>query len=116
MIKSIKVCLFLFVLTTASCSKHQELIPDTVLKRDKLVLILCDMHLLEAQVQMSNYNQNDSTKLLVASAYKDVFLKNKVDAKQFQRSYEYYQVRPELMSEIYKEVLTELSRRQASVK
>jgi hypothetical protein len=116
MIKFTNACLLLFVLTTASCSKHQELIPDTVLKRDKLVLILSDMHMLEAQAQMSNYNQNDSTKLIVASAYKAVFLKNKVDAKQFQRSYEYYQVRPELMSEIYKEVLTELSRRQADVK
>jgi hypothetical protein len=116
MIKFIQICLFLFVITLTSCSKNQEVIPDAVLKRDKMVLILSDMHLLEAQAQMSNYNQNDSTKLIVASAYKDIFLKNKVDAKKFQRSYEYYQVRPELMSEIYKEVLTELSRRQASGK
>jgi hypothetical protein len=116
MIKFIQICLFLFVITLTSCSKNQEVIPDAVLKRDKMVLILSDMHLLEAQAQMSNYNQNDSAKLIVASAYKDIFLKNKVDAKKFQRSYEYYQVRPELMSEIYKEVLTELSRRQASGK
>jgi Domain of unknown function (DUF4296) len=114
MIKFIKVCLFLFVITLGSCSKNQEVIPDSVLKKEKMVLILSDLHLLEAQVQMSNYNQNDSTKLIVASAYKDIFLKNKVEAKQFQRSYEYYQVRPELMSEIYKDVITELSRRQAS--
>jgi hypothetical protein len=111
---TIKVSLFLLMFSVFACTKNKEVIPDSILKKEKMILILSDIHLLEAQVQMTNLNQNDSTKLIVTSAYKDIFLKNKVDAQQFQRSYQYYQVKPELISEIYSEVLTELSRRQAS--
>lgn len=100
--------LFFFI----SCSKGEKKIPQGILKEEKMVELLVDIHLAQAAVNLSNFGQsnlpNDFEKLK-----KDIYSKHQISKEKFLESFTYYTNHPEKFDKIYGDVITELSRQQA---
>src|SRR6187549_2442590 len=95
----------------AACSKKPVDIPQDIIAKDSMVVILTDVHLAEAVLQLKNLSRNDSTKLVAVGYYQWVFDKNKITPEQFNRSFDFYVRQPELMTTMYDSVITRLSAR-----
>ena len=97
-----------------SCSKKEEKIPENILPKEKMIPIMVDVHLAEAKIQSNNLSMTDSTKKIAAGYYKNVFEKNKITEQQFRESFLYYSRHLDLLNKIYEEVISELSKKQAT--
>lgn len=112
-IYSVPLCLcVLFVfLFFFSCSKKEEKIPAGIISKEKMVQLLVDYHLAEAQTQF--HSTTDDAKTLKQSYYKFIFAKHKTDYNKLKKSFDFYSSHPEIFSKIYDDVITELSKKQA---
>ncbi len=106
----------IYLLFTA-CSGTQEIkIPDNVLSKEKMTQVMINIHLMEASMNLTGGNPNKID--LAGSSVPlniDVLKKNNITKKQFDESFSFYTNNPELLSEIYQNVLNELSKMQAEV-
>ena len=113
-----KKLFYLFIcLLFMACSGSLEIkIPDNVLSKDKMTQVMMDIHLMEASINLSGGNPK---KIDLAGSNVplniDVLKKNNITKKQFDDSFSFYTHNPELLSEIYQNVLNELSKMQAEV-
>lgn len=105
-------CLMLLI----ACSKSAEKIPDDLIKREKLIPLLADLQYTEAIIQLKNLSYTDSTKAIAYGHYKYVLEKHKVTSEEFTTTFDWYKNHPKEMSELYKEVLTQLSKDAATKK
>ena len=64
-------------ITFISCSKKEEKIPENILSKEKMIAVMVDVQVAEASIQNRNLNMTDSTKLIAAGFYKNLFQKNK---------------------------------------
>lgn len=111
-----KICLLLLMsITIFSCSKKTEKIPADVLSQKKMIEVLTDIQIAEAGIQLRNSTPSDSVSSLAISEYKYVFEKNHITDSIFKKSFSYYTLHPDIMSDMYKEVITTLSKRQAEL-
>lgn len=99
-----------------SCSPSEEKVPDNLIKREQLIPLLADLQYAEAIIQLKNLSYTDSTKAIAYGHYKDVLEKHHISAEQFTETFEWYKKHPKEMSELYKEVLTQLSKDAATKK
>ena len=107
---------FACVMTIISCNKSQEKIPDNLIAREKLIPLLADLQYTEAIIQLKNLSYTDSTKIIAYGNYKYVLAKHKISPKDFTTTFDWYKNHPKEMSELYKEVLTQLSKDAATKK
>ncbi len=103
-------------LTFFSCNKSQEKIPDNLIQREKLIPLLADLQYVEAIIQLKNLSYTDSTKVIAYGNYKYILEKHKITPEQFTSTFDWYKNHPKEMSELYKEVLTQLSKDAATKK
>ena len=106
--------IYLFVIMTmtgillSSCHEQQESIPDNVLKPDKMVLVMTDIHLIEAVLSSSNIPR-DSCFFLFSLYKKDLYKKYNISDSTYQLSFDYYTMHPALIDKIYERVIDSLS-------
>jgi hypothetical protein len=107
------VCLtaFLFCVFLISCSKKEEKIPAGIISRDTMVQVMVDLHIAEAHAQFNT--AFDDKKSLKQAYYKFVFKKYKINADVLMKSWAFYASHPEILSKIYEDVITGLSKKQA---
>lgn len=109
----ILVLVVLVVLAVACESqKETEAIPVNVIPKEKMVSLMVNVHLAEAALNLNYLTDN---KVKSSDAYNTIFNTLGVSPEQYEQSLKYYTGQPELMMEIYDEVLNELSKMQASV-
>jgi len=96
-----------------ACSKPEVKIPEDVIPRDSMIVVLADIHLIEATIQLKGLGRNDTLKEEAYGRYRYVFNKHKVTTSQFRKSLEYYRSEPEFFQKMYDEVITRLSVEQA---
>jgi hypothetical protein len=110
------VGLFFGVFLFFSCSNKKEVvIPSDVLSIEKMADILVEFQLIEAAVNLNVANYNN--KLVEGSVpiKNTVFKNNKMAKEIYDKSFDFYTKNPKLLVEIYKLVLTNLSKMQAAV-
>ena len=106
------ILIFLSLIFIA-CESNEVSIPDDVIDREEMVLILADIHIAEAT---SNYKLlNDSVKTNINIYYSDIFKKHNITSEQYKTSYDFYLEHPQLFNRMYDEVINELSRRQTEI-
>ena len=105
--------LFLCGITLTSCSKKEEKIPKNILSKEKMIAVMVDVQMAEASIQNRSLSITDSTKLIAAGYYKNLFEKNKITEQQFRESFLYYSHHLDLLNKIYEEVIYEMSKMQA---
>src|SRR4051794_38303754 len=112
----VNICLFLSVLFSA-CGENEEKkapIPPNILKKETMISILVDMHILEAASSFRLLA--DSSRFVSPVPYQNEILKKYgTNKKNFMESLKYFADNYEEFEAIYDEVIDELSRRQAAV-
>ncbi len=112
-----KLLLFFLCIWFVSCSDDKAtMIPEGVLAKEKMALVMTDMHLLEASMNLNISNAiADNKSSDMEKRAMNVLKKNGITKQQFETSFAFYTSKPELLSEVYKEVVVELSKLQAKV-
>ncbi|MEW6468070.1 MAG: DUF4296 domain-containing protein [Bacteroidota bacterium] len=111
-----KKILFIFsALLLCSCGgEKKEPVPAHVLAHDQMVKLLKDMHIAEGESGIRTMeNINDPAGDTVN--YQEIFKKNGIQKWQYDSSMMYYSTRPELLNEIYDQVISELEDGKKSV-
>jgi hypothetical protein len=114
LLKSVFFCFLILSLTACgNKSGNPEMkIPTTLLSKEQMTLILCDMHLLEAAVNLRTA-QNQTASKKDTLIYSDIFKKQGTTYEIFQENFKYYASQPVLLSKIYDEVIIDLTRKEA---
>jgi len=86
--------------------------PEPLLSKEQMVLILTDLHLLEASVNLRNA-QNQATSKKDTLLYSDIFKKHATSYEVFQQNFRYYASQPVVLSQLYDEVIIDLTRKEA---
>jgi hypothetical protein len=94
-----------------SCSKKPVDIPETVLSREEMVSVLVDIHLAQALVGINQFN--DSLHYNLNDYLSSVFQMHHLTREKYARSLEFYTDHPELLDEMYADVINELSKKQS---
>ena len=81
-----------------------------ILKKEELVPVLVDIHLAQTVVGMNQVNDSSHYSVTDYSAY--IFKIHGIKKETYDSSLSFYTAHPELLDEIYQEVINELSRKQ----
>jgi len=100
-----------FVLIFSSCVKKSVEIPKGVLTREELVPVLVDIHLGQAAVGIQQARDSMRFSMADYSAY--IFRAHHITKDQYAQSLSFYSNHPEMLNDIYQEVINELSRKQS---
>ena len=107
--------LFLFCFALVSCNQDKTVvIPDSVLSEEKMAAVLVDVHLLEATLNIGSFSKDNITKDAMAPKT-DILKKHSLTKEQYDESFTFYARNPQLLTEVYLKVLSELSKMQSQV-
>ena len=107
-----KTVIPIILFTLFACNEAVETIPDNVLSKEDMVSVMVDVQLIEAALSI---NQSEEAKETAYYNYDSVLKQHNLSKEKFDESFKYYSEHPELMEQIYEEMLSELSKRQAEV-
>ena len=96
-----------FLLTCSNQETRRQNIlipPDSLISREKLVLILADIHMIDAAITAANKRRNDTTGMSQAY-YQVIFDKYRITRNSLQKNLDFYKQDPEDFSMIYDEVV-----------
>ncbi|TGE06507.1 DUF4296 domain-containing protein [Hymenobacter fodinae] len=95
-----------------ACQKPEDVAPPSkLLPQDKMVSVLVNIHILEAQVDASAL-PSDSARALFLQQKKELFKRYGVTDSSFRQSYRYYAVHDKDLDDIYKIVIDSLGKRE----
>jgi hypothetical protein len=109
-----KLIPFLLILL-AGCKQPLPDIPSDVLPTEKMVKIIADMHIADAVAETKKAQEGKDNVALTNEYYKQIYKIHNVSEEDFKRSYKFYEDNPGWMDQVYKGVITELSKKQAEV-
>ncbi|TGD79744.1 DUF4296 domain-containing protein [Hymenobacter wooponensis] len=111
--KNTFLCLLLVLCSfLTACQKPEDVAPPSkLLPQEKMVSLLVNIHILEAQVDASAL-PSDSARALFLQQKKDLFKRFDVTDSTFQQSYRYYAVHDKDLDDIYKTVIDSLGKRE----
>ena len=95
---------FLFLLILFSCSEKQN-IDKNIIPKEQFTNILEKIHLAESEFQLNRINNTERYKNKLASDYQEIFSEYNVSKTDFENTLQYYSERPELLENIYEEIL-----------
>jgi hypothetical protein len=115
LLKKISTCCFvLFALSISpSCSKKPVTIPTGILTKEELVPVLVDVHLAQSVIDMNRLRDTSGYTLYDYSTF--IFKANHISKEKYDSSMAFYTGHPELLEEIYQDVINELSKKQSEV-
>ena len=103
------------LLAAAACQRPEEPPrPAELLSPARMVVVLADLHLLEARVENSRLPPNSARALYLAQQ-KDLLWNREITDSAFQRSYRYYGIHGKDLSDIYAGVIDTLKARAAKL-
>ena len=100
--------LLLAVVVLFSCDKEHIEKPDKLIKKDRMIEMLVDIHMAESTFNHLRYDslvKNSSS----ANFYYSILEKYEVPDSVFERSFIYYAGQPRLFEKMYREVMNVLS-------
>lgn len=103
---------FLLFTIFFSCT-NEEKIPDYVISEDKMVEVLVDMELKQAEIKYK-IAQGDSTVKNYTPEFEKTLKNHNLTFKQFNKNLDYYCSKPLIMQELYIQVIELLSEKQSS--
>ncbi|HQT23567.1 MAG: hypothetical protein B7X86_00490 [Sphingobacteriales bacterium 17-39-43] len=97
--KVIKI-LFLFVPLLFACG--QDKIPEDIIDRKKMILIMADLHTMDGY--MSTIIYNDTIRKNSKNLYATVYKTHKTTPALYEKSLKYYSMKPALLDTMYNSV------------
>jgi hypothetical protein len=99
----------------AACTSDENMPPADVLPKEKMVLILGDIHLAESGVSSQELGR-DTSVFLYRALEKQVFEKHGVSQADFLKSYQWYSEHVKAYKELYVTVVDSLNAKSPVVK
>ncbi|WP_306641079.1 DUF4296 domain-containing protein [Sanyastnella coralliicola] len=106
------IVLFLFLFACAA--ETEEGYPEDILPRDQFVEIMVDVQLVEA-VGKQKMIRTDDPRLKLAGYYQETFDKHNTNDSIFFKTYDWYYAHPEMMVEVYDEVIIRLTEMESQL-
>ena len=94
-----------------SCTSEEKP-PEHTISKEKMALILTDIHVAESRVTKLQLKSLDSSLMIFNKLKADIWKKHKVDTLNYRNSYSYYMSHPKQMSEIYEKVNKDIELRE----
>jgi len=88
--------------------------PEGLMEREEFKETLLDAQLIEARLNHEMILEQMKT-LPVEKYYEELFEKHQVTKEKFEKTFNYYTEHPDLLKEIYDEIMTELTLRKDSI-
>ena len=108
-----KHLLFIIILfSICSCTHIGDAKPADLIPQDQMIQILADVHVADALVE-HKFGQQIPNLPLTNALYTRIYQNRHITAAQYKSSYKYYEMHPQLIDNIYTQVITELSKREA---
>jgi hypothetical protein len=96
-----------------ACSKPKTKIPPGILTQKEMIPILVDIHI--AQAAAALYNTGDTARRTMTDYMPYILKIHEVEKAFYDSSLSFYTQHPEIMQEMYDEVINELSKKQGEV-
>lgn len=96
-----------------SCSKPKPEIPPGILSRKEMIPILADIHI--AQAATATFTTGDTANYSITNYLPFILKNHHVERALYDSSITFYMQHPEIMEEMYDEVINELSKKQGEV-
>ena len=104
----------LFILSLFSCSENNsQLMSVDVIDKTSFVRILEEVHLIEAEYQLTKINKKEKSVNKLINDYTKLYSKFEITELQFENTMNYYSNHSEELEGIYEEVLINLKKRQS---
>ena len=106
--------IFLFFLALTFLVACIDDTPKGIIKRDRMTKLMVDVHIIDGTI----YNleaKSDTLYKYGFDRYNKLFKSYQTDSTQFKKSLKYYTQRPEVMSEMYKDILALLQAKSDSL-
>ncbi len=100
---------FLLLLGMAACEESIVEKPENLLKREKMIEMMTDMHLAEAVFQSRRYQDSLIERTTSADFYYSVLEEYNVADSVFEKSFVYYASNPREFEKMYQDVMNKLS-------
>jgi len=108
------ILLSLIILSLFSCSENEsQLISIDVIDKTSFVRILEEVHLIEAEYQLTKINKKEKSANKLINDYTKLYSKFEITELQFENTMNYYSNHSEELEGIYEEVLINLKKRQS---
>lgn len=114
-IKRVVAWLGLIILLLTGCKNDIYDKPKHLVKREKMIAVLVDIHLAEAVYQTKRYSTEELNKFSESDFYYSILNKHHLVDSVFEKSLIYYASKPNEFEKIYTRVinrLTEMERKQ----
>lgn len=106
--QQMKSVLIITVLLVWGCSESKE---QSILSKEKLALVLSDIHLAEAKINEKHIGSSDSALVLFQEIEKSIYKKHGVDSSTVHKSFDAYVKEPDEFLDMYQLVTDELSKK-----
>ncbi len=106
--------LTLVLLIFFSCKK-EEPVPDYVISEDKMVQVLVDMELKQAEIKYRIARVDSGIQINYHQEFESTLNQHELTLNQFNKNLNYYCAKPRTMYELYIKVIEILSEEQTSV-
>ncbi|CAN5435719.1 hypothetical protein BH11BAC1_BH11BAC1_03140 [soil metagenome] len=96
-----------------SCSKSKPEIPKGILTQNEMIPVLVDIHI--AQAATGLFNSGDTSKYTMNDYIPYILSIHHIEKAVYDSSVDFYTQHPEIMQEMYDDVIDELSKKQGEV-
>lgn len=99
-------CLLFF-----SCGQREKsvIVPADVLPKTKMAQVITDIHMAEADIDLRTAPDAPNRDTV---NFQKIFVKQHINKSQYEKSLSFYVSHPELLNDVYQEVMNELSKMQ----
>ena len=98
--------IILLTIGLTACSSDEK--PENLLDQDRMVNIMTDIHLIEAEINNIHLQHQDSSVFMYQKLKVKMLKKYNTDTSVFNASFKYYVLNPDKMKPIYAEVKKKL--------
>jgi hypothetical protein len=106
--KSFLILLSLFFITSCGSGVNKPLPPDNLIPQKEMVAIVKDLILIEGHLSIT-YKQIQSYHKIIIASSEEVFRKHGITKNDYEKSFDYYAADQDKITDIYSEVLNELT-------
>ena len=108
------ILLALFILSLFSCSENNsQLMSVDVIDKTSFVRILEEVHLIEAEYQLTKINKKEKSANKLINDYTKLYSKFEITELQFENTMNYFSNHSEELEAVYSEVLINLKKRKS---
>lgn len=107
--------ILLYLLFLASCEQDKPSKPKVFIEKGKMEQILMEIHLSDAIAEEKAKGNSALERDIASQGLNQILMNHKLSKTDFDSVYVYYVRQPDVLNEMYTNIITELSKKQAQL-